>query len=88
MAEETKLFFANFSDVYVDEVQELFESCGEVVRFFIKYDDETSACAGWGIVEMGSREEAEEAVRRLNGRRLTDSEWRLKVGFARPKITH
>ncbi len=63
-----KIFVANFPyRTTVEELTVLFEQHGEVVSAKIATDRETGRSRGFGFVEMGSEEQAAEAIRQLNG---------------------
>lgn len=64
-----QLFVANFPyRTTVEELETLFEQHGEVVSAKIATDRETGRSRGFGFVEMGSEEEAQAAIRALNGK--------------------
>jgi len=66
-----KLFIAGL-DFALDDAAllELFTACGEVLSARVATDKETGQSRGFGFVEMASDEEAEEAIRALNGQNL------------------
>ncbi len=66
-----KIFVANFPyQTTVEELSTLFEEHGEVVSAKIATDRDTGRSRGFGFVEMGSEEQAAEAIRSLNGYEL------------------
>jgi RNA recognition motif-containing protein len=77
-----KLFVGNISfDVKDIELEELFKTVGtviyaEIVRFFDKKSK------GFGFVEMGTAEEAQKAIKELNGRDFRGR--KIVVSEARP----
>jgi RNA recognition motif-containing protein len=58
----------------------MFEGVGTVLDFLIKRQ-ETGNC--FGFVEMGSLEEAETAIDKINGKRIASR--MMKVYYAKPK---
>ncbi len=63
-----KIFVANFPyRTTVEELSTLFEEHGEVVSAKIATDRDTGRSRGFGFVEMGTEEQAAEAIRSLNG---------------------
>lgn len=78
----TKLYVGNLS-YQTDEaaLRELFESAGQVVSCDLVLDRFTNQSRGFAFVEMGSQEEANEAIEKFNdfekdGRRLVVNEAR------------
>jgi len=59
----------------------MFEGLGTILDFYIKRQ-ETGNC--FGFVEMGSIEEAESAISKLNGKRICGK--MLRISFAKPKV--
>ena len=79
-----KLFVGNLSfKVTETELQEVFSQAGTVVSVSIPTDKYTGKKRGFGFVEMSSQEEAEQAIKALNGRALAGRE--MSVNLARPK---
>jgi cold-inducible RNA-binding protein len=79
-----KLFVGNLSfKVTETELQEVFQQAGTVVSVSIPTDKYTGKKRGFGFVEMGSQEEAEQAIQALNGRALAGRE--MAVNLAKPK---
>jgi RNA recognition motif-containing protein len=63
-----KLFVANFPfTTTVDQLTNLFSAHGEVVYAKIATDRETGKSRGFGFIEMGTPEQAETAIRELDG---------------------
>ncbi len=65
------------------ELEELFENFGEVTNAFIVRDKKTRRSRGFGFVEMADREEALEAIEKLNNTVFLDRT--IIVNEARPK---
>ncbi len=63
-----KLFVANFPfTTTVEQLTDLFSAHGEVVYAKIATDRDTGRSRGFGFIEMGSPEQAEAAIRELDG---------------------
>lgn len=63
-----KLFVANFPfTTTVEQLQDIFGAHGEVVYAKIATDRETGRSRGFGFIEMASAEEAQTAIRELDG---------------------
>ncbi|MCX8101316.1 MAG: RNA-binding protein [Geminicoccaceae bacterium] len=63
-----KLFVANFPfTTTVEQLTDLFSAHGEVVYAKIATDRETGKSRGFGFIEMGTPEQAEAAIRELDG---------------------
>jgi cold-inducible RNA-binding protein len=63
-----KLFVANFPfTTTVEQLQDIFGAHGEVVYAKIASDRETGRSRGFGFIEMGSAEQAQTAIRELDG---------------------
>ena len=79
-----KLYVGNLSYATTDqELQELFAQHGTVQSANVGTDRYSGRSRGFGFVEMGSGDEAQQAVEALNG---TDFQGRnLVVNEARPK---
>ncbi|MCB2011269.1 MAG: RNA-binding protein [Geminicoccaceae bacterium] len=66
-----KIFVANFPfSTTVEELTDLFGQHGSVVSAKIATDRESGRSRGFGFVEMGSAEEAGQAIEALNGHDL------------------
>ena len=62
-----KLFVAGLPyDLYDDELVEIFEKYGNVISAKVALDKETGKSRGFAFVEMGTEEEAKEAMEHLN----------------------
>ena len=68
---QNKLFVACL-DFNIDDamLQELFSACGEVLTARIAMDRDSGQSRGYGFVEMASTEEAQEAIRALDGQKM------------------
>jgi RNA recognition motif-containing protein len=80
-----KLFIGGLSwGTTSEDLREHFQQVGTVSSATV-VTDETGRSRGFGFVEMGTSEEAEQAVSRLNGRDLGGRS--LKVEIAKPKAS-
>ena len=66
-----------------DELRELFAEVGTVESATVIMERETGRSKGFGFVEMSSPEEAQAAVKTLDGRELNGR--RIVVNEARPR---
>ena len=81
---ESKLYVGNLAyNTREDAIRELFEQAGTVTAVDIIKDRETGSSKGFAFVQMSSQEEAENAIRMLNGYRLDNRE--IRVSIARPR---
>lgn len=65
----TKLYVGNLSyQISENSLGEIFGSVGEVTSVKIITDMYTGKSKGFGFVEMGSKEEATQAIEQLNGK--------------------
>jgi len=65
---ENKLFVGNLSwDAVEDDLQELFGKAGTVTEVAVMRDRFTGRARGFAFVSMSSAEEANEAIRQLEG---------------------
>jgi cold-inducible RNA-binding protein len=79
-----KLYVGNLSyDVTDDQLRTMFESYGDVRSAQVIVDRDTGRSKGFGFVEMGSDQEAQEAIAGLNGQ--SSGGRSLTVNEARPK---
>ena len=79
-----KLYIGNLPFATTDtELRDLFGDCGQVDSVNIVTDRETGRSRGFGFVEMSSREEAAEAIEKLNGREMHGRA--IVVNEARPR---
>lgn len=80
-----KLFVGNLSlDTTSDEIRELFSEVGPVESCQVITDRDTGRSKGFGFVEMNSREGADAAKDKFNGKELHGRP--LKVNEAKPKL--
>ena len=71
-----KLFVANFPySTTNEELNTLFGPHGQVLSVKIATDRETGRSRGFGFVEMGSEQEADNAIRELDGYQLAGAAW-------------
>ncbi len=81
-----KIFVANFPyRTTVEELEVLFEQHGEVVSAKIATDRETGRSRGFGFVEMGSEEQAQAAIRALNGQDFGGRPLAVREAEERPR---
>lgn len=66
-----------------DDLKEIFEEYGIVSSAKVIMDHYTGKSRGFGFVEMQNDEEAENAIRELNGAVLDDK--KITVNIAKPK---
>lgn len=66
-----------------DSLRELFEQHGEVTSVKVIRDRETGRAKGFGFVEMSDKEEAENAIKKLDGAEVEGRN--IKVNFAKPR---
>ncbi len=66
-----------------DQLRELFAQAGTVKEVLIIKDRDTGQSKGFAFVTMETQEEAENAIRQLNGKSFGNRE--LKINIARPK---
>ena len=80
-----KLFVANFPfTTTVEELQSLFGSHGNVVYAKIATDHETGRSRGFGFIEMESAEQADAAIRELDGFQMGGRPLAVRVAEERP----
>lgn len=78
-----KLFVGNLSySIQDSDLQEQFSSFGQVQSAKVIIERETGRSKGFGFVEMSSSQEAEAAVRGMNGKSLGGRD--VNVNIARP----
>ena len=79
-----KLYVGNLPyEVGETELQELFTKAGSVDSVTVMRDQMTGRARGFGFVEMGTDEEAQNAITQLNGSQIGGRS--LTVNEARPK---
>lgn len=80
----TKLFVRSLSyNTTEASLEELFATVGQVVSAKIIIDRDTNRSKGFGFVEMSSDEEAEKAIKELDGKELDGRA--IAVSEARPR---
>ena len=80
----TKLFVGSLAySVTDDQLEEAFASVGNVVSAKVIIDRDTNRSKGFGFVEMSTEEEAQAAVKALNGKELGGRP--MVVNEARPQ---
>ena len=84
---DTKLYVGNLSyDTKEDVLRDLFNTTGKVVSIDMIKDRNTGQMKGFAFVTMTTQEEAENAIKSLNGKVLDNRE--IKVNIARPRQEH
>jgi cold-inducible RNA-binding protein len=79
-----KLFVGGISwDTTEDTLRKLFAEVGTVTSVSIIKDRDTGKSKGFGFVEMGNDNEAQQAIQKLNGQKVDDRE--IAVNEARPQ---
>ena len=78
-----KLYVGNLSySVRDDDLQQHFSAFGQVQSAKVMMERDTGRSKGFGFVEMGSSQEAEAAIRGMNGHNVSGRD--LIVNIARP----
>jgi len=81
---DTKLYVGNLSyDTTEDGLRAKFAEAGSVVAVDMIMDRDTGRAKGFAFVTMNTQEEAENAIKLLNGKLLDNRE--IKVNIARPR---
>jgi RNA recognition motif-containing protein len=81
---ETKLYVGNLSYNTTDnDLRTLFAQAGTVSTVDLIKDRDTGMSKGFAFVQMGSQQEAEQAIKLFNGYELDNRQ--IKVNPARPK---
>ncbi len=81
---DSKLYVGNLSyDTTEDGLRAKFAEAGTVVSVEVIRDRDTGRMKGFAFVTMNNQEEAETAIRMLNGKMLDNRE--IKVNIARPR---
>lgn len=79
-----KLYVGNLSyNTTEAQIRELFSQAGQVDSVALITDRDTGRAKGFGFVEMGTDEAAQDAIKRFNGYNLDDRA--LTVNEARPR---
>lgn len=71
-----------------DTLGQLFAGCGQVVSVNIIKDRYTGSSRGFAFVEMGSENEAAEAINKLNGHNLEGRNIIVKEALPKPTFTN
>ncbi|HZM63841.1 MAG TPA: RNA-binding protein [Candidatus Saccharimonadales bacterium] len=80
----TKLFVGSLSyQATDDDLKAAFDAVGQVVSAKVIMDRETGRSKGFGFVEMSTEEEAQAAVKQLNGKEIAGRA--VVVNEARPQ---
>ncbi|HJQ08674.1 MAG TPA: RNA-binding protein [Candidatus Saccharimonadales bacterium] len=80
----TKLFVGSLSySVNDDQLKEAFEAAGTVASAKVIIDRDTGRSKGFGFVEMASDEEAQAAIKLLDGKEIEGRQ--IAVNEARPQ---
>jgi cold-inducible RNA-binding protein len=81
-----KLYVGNLPyETAENDLQDLFSKAGTVETVAVVRDQATGRARGFGFVEMGSDEEAQQAITQLNNAQLGGRA--IMVNEARPKTT-
>jgi len=81
---DNKLYVGNLPySMRDDDLQQHFAAFGEVSSAKVMMDRDTGRSKGFGFVEMGSRDEAQAAIRGMNGQSFGGRD--LVVNEARPR---
>lgn len=81
-----KLFVANFPYTTTnEELSSLFGSHGQVLSVKVATDRETGRSRGFGFVEMGSEQEADNAIRELDGYQIGGRTLAVRVAEERAR---
>ena len=68
-----------------DDLRKLFEEFGAVSSAKVITDRETGRSRGFGFVEMGTDDEAKEAIKGLNGKEIEGRSLSVSVAKEKPK---
>ena len=67
----TKLYVGSLAySINDDKLKELFEAVGTVTSAQVIVDRDSNQSKGFGFVEMSSEEEAQKAIKELNGKEI------------------
>jgi len=79
-----KLYVGNLSHGATEQqLRDLFSQAGEITELTLPSDGATGQSRGFGFVEMGNEEGAEEAIKLFNGYALDSHD--IVVNVARPR---
>lgn len=75
-----RLYVGNLPQSFdAKELEALFTSVGEGVRFKAVYDRETNACRGFGFANVDDQARAEAVIAQLNGREFGGNTLRIEI---------
>ena len=78
------IYVGNLSyEVTEDDLKQMFEEYGSIVKTIIIKDRETGRSKGFGFVEMNEQEDGKKAIQELDGTPVKDRN--IKVNEARPR---
>ncbi len=78
------IYVGNLSyEVTEDDLKQMFEEYGSIVKAIIIKDRETGRSKGFGFVEMNEQEGGKKAIQELDGTSVKDRN--IKVNEARPR---
>ncbi len=78
------IYVGNLSyEVTEDDLKQMFEEYGSIVKAIIIKDRETGRSKGFGFVEMNEQEDGKKAIQELDGTPVKDRN--IKVNEARPR---
>ena len=78
------IYVGNLSyEVTEDDLKQMFEEYGSIVKAIIIKDRETGRSKGFGFVEMNEQEDGKKAIQELDGTSVKDRN--IKVNEARPR---
>jgi RNA recognition motif-containing protein len=81
---ESKLYVGNLSyNTTEDSLRSTFAEAGTVVAIDVIKDRDTGQMKGFAFITMGNQEEAENAIKLLNGKMLDQRA--IKVNIAKPR---
>jgi cold-inducible RNA-binding protein len=84
----TKLFVGNLPFKTTEqELEEVFSRSGRVVSVALPTNRETGQKRGFGFVEMGSPEEAEAAIRDVNGQTIGGRQIVVNPSRSKPELS-
>lgn len=82
---DSKLFVGSLAySVTDDQLSQMFSEAGTVVSAKVIIDRDMNRSKGFGFVEMSSPEEAQNAIKMLNGKEIEGRA--LVVNIARPQV--
>lgn len=83
------LFVGNLPySVTEDKLGSLFSQCGEVVSAKIIIDKYTGQSRGFAFVEMSTEEQAQEAIKKLNGADMDGRQITVKEALPKPAFNN